>query len=59
MEGLFQQDTIQGAEPGRTVLQSRQTLPEDRNAIRKARRKLPRHAQAGIHPDLVAQLMSP
>ena len=38
----------------RTVLQPDQTLPAPRHALRKTRRKLPRHAQAGCHSPLAA-----
>jgi len=41
-------------QPHRTVLQPDQTLPTARHALRKARCKLTRHAEAGCRPPLAA-----
>src|SRR5260370_13077827 len=54
LETLLQPGALPRAQLHRTVLQPDQTLPPARHALRKARRKLPRHAQAGCRSPLAA-----
>jgi transposase len=54
VEGLLQPGALPCAQPHRALLQPHQTLPAHRHALRKARRKLPRHAQTRRNPTLGA-----
>jgi len=54
LEAVLQPGALPRAQPHRALLQPHQTLPPACHALRKARRKLPCHAQAGCGPTLAA-----